>query len=178
METDDRYVGLGLLCTFLGSLLRTVRRQFILTPPKGIRLRSLYPVLMIGLMANNLLPLRIGELVRARLLGREETTKQSLAFASVIAERVLDGLTLIFFLIMVSLAFPLPAWGQQMQYLSLVLFGTALVALVFPVFREDWAVPVVSFLLSLLPSTVAARPHDMFSSFTSGIGALRDARRV
>jgi uncharacterized protein (TIRG00374 family) len=175
-RTDYRYVGLALLCTFIGYLLRTVRWQVILTPAKHITLRRLYPVLMIGFMANNVLPLRIGEFARAYLLGRREAISKSLALATIVVERVFDGLTLIFFLVIVSLAFPLPAWGRQMEHLSLLIFGTALLGLVLSIYRQDWVVGVVSFLTRPLPASLANRLHGMVASFTSGITALRDLR--
>lgn len=178
VRTDYRYVGLGLLCTFSGYLLRTVRWQVILAPTKEISLRRLYPVLMIGFMANNLLPLRIGELLRAYLLGHKEAIAKSLTLATIVVERVFDGLTLIFFLIIVSLAFPLPAWGQQMEYLSLLIFGIALLVLVLLIYREDWASRVVSFLARPLPSALASRLQGVSTSFVSGITALRDRQDI
>jgi uncharacterized protein (TIRG00374 family) len=175
-RTDYRYVGLAFLCTFGGYILRAVRWQVILAPTKDISLRRLYPVLMIGFMANNLLPLRIGELVRAYLLGLKETISKSLALATIIVERVFDGLTLIFFLLILSLAFPLPTWGRQMEYLSLLIFGIALASLVLLIYREDWALAVVSFLARPLPASLADRLRGMTTSFISGVTALRDRR--
>lgn len=177
-RTDYRYVGLGLLCTFSGYLLRTLRWQVILTPTKDISLRRLWPILMMGFMANNLLPLRIGELTRAYLLGRKEAISKSLAFATIVVERVFDGLTLIFFLVIVSVAFPLPAWGQQMEYLSLLIFGIALLVLVVLMYQKDWALGVMSSLARPLPSSLASRLRGMTTSFVSGITAMRNRRGI
>src|SRR3990172_342356 len=52
---------------FAGLWLRTIRWQYILRPVKRVSARRLYPVVIIGLMANNLIPARAGELVRASL---------------------------------------------------------------------------------------------------------------
>lgn len=178
VNMDYRYVGLALLCTFSGYLLRATRWKIILAPAKDISTRSLYPVLMIGFMANNLLPLRVGELARAYLLGRKEAMSKSLALATIVVERVFDGLTLVFFLVIVVLAFPLPAWGQQMAYLSLLIFGIALLVLVLLLYREGWALGVVSFLVRPLPSSLANRLQGMSRSFILGVTALRDRRGI
>ena len=60
------------LCCVCGYLLRTWRWQRILAPTKVVPFLRLFPVLMAGFAANNLLPARVGEFVRAYLLSREE----------------------------------------------------------------------------------------------------------
>ena len=51
----------------------------------------------VGYMANNLLPVRLGELVRSYYLARREPVRASTALATIIVERVFDGLVLLFF---------------------------------------------------------------------------------
>ena len=80
---------------FLGVLFRAFRWRFLLTPLRRIPVRRLYPVVVIGYTANNLLPMRLGELVRSYYLARRENFSASSALGSVAVERVFDGLTLI-----------------------------------------------------------------------------------
>ncbi|MBU1880041.1 MAG: flippase-like domain-containing protein, partial [Chloroflexi bacterium] len=105
------------LITLLGYGIRTVRWQAILYPsleeghrPGFVRL---FPVLVIGFAANNVLPFRAGEFVRAYVLGRREGISASLSFATIVLERVMDGLTLVFYLLVAALLVPLPDWGPQ-----------------------------------------------------------------
>ncbi|HUK64282.1 MAG TPA: lysylphosphatidylglycerol synthase transmembrane domain-containing protein, partial [Dongiaceae bacterium] len=60
-----------------------------------VSLDSLYSATMIGFMANNLLPLRLGEFVRAWALGRRENLSKTTVFATVVVERVVDMITLL-----------------------------------------------------------------------------------
>ena len=50
---------------------------------------------MIGFMANNLFPFRIGEFIRACVLARHERLSKTTVFATVVVERVVDMLTLL-----------------------------------------------------------------------------------
>ncbi|MGH7862311.1 MAG: lysylphosphatidylglycerol synthase domain-containing protein, partial [Candidatus Dormibacteraceae bacterium] len=59
------YLVPALLVYFAGVWLRAVRWHFLLRPVKPIPSRRLFPVVVIGYMANDVLPARLGELVRA-----------------------------------------------------------------------------------------------------------------
>ena len=80
---------------FVGVWFRAMRWQFLLNPLRDFPVRRLYPVVIIGYAANNLLPMRLGELVRSYYLARQENFSASSALGSVAVERVFDGLTLI-----------------------------------------------------------------------------------
>src|SRR5690348_14652290 len=71
-------------CTLLSYVLRTLRWRIILRPIRPLGFRTLLPVLMIGFMANNLLPARMGELVRAYALGRKTGLSKSLGLATIL----------------------------------------------------------------------------------------------
>ena len=89
------YLGFFFVCalTIFGFWLRAFRWRWLLS--KRIAIGSLFSATMIGFMANNLLPLRLGEFVRAWALGRREHMSKSTVFATVGVERVLDMLTLL-----------------------------------------------------------------------------------
>lgn len=80
---------------FVAVFFRAVRWRFLLSPLKVLQVSRLYPVVVIGYMANNLLPARLGELVRAYYLARREPIKASSALGTLAVERVYDGLTLL-----------------------------------------------------------------------------------
>jgi glycosyltransferase 2 family protein len=83
----------------LGSLgLRAVRWRILVRPLADVPARRLLPPLAIGFMVNFLLPGRAGEIARAWLLGRREGVSASATFATVVVERLFDGLAVICFL--------------------------------------------------------------------------------
>ena len=82
---------------FVAVWFRAARWRYLLAPIRAIPVRRLYPVVVIGYMANNLLPVRLGEMVRSYYLSRQENVNTSSALATVAVERVYDGITLLAF---------------------------------------------------------------------------------
>jgi uncharacterized protein (TIRG00374 family) len=79
-------------------IMRGQRWIYMLKPIKSIPIKDSIYLVIIGYTANNLLPFRLGELVRAHYLGKLQKFSRVQALASIAAERLLDGLTLIFIL--------------------------------------------------------------------------------
>lgn len=92
------YIPLLIAVYMLGHILRGVRWMWMLQPVKKIPVSTTTGVVLIGYMANNLLPFRLGEFVRAFLMGRISSIKNITLLSSIGAERVMDGLTLLAFL--------------------------------------------------------------------------------
>ncbi len=88
---------------FLAVLARTWRWDFMLRPLKRISIRRLFPVVVIGYMGNNIYPFRAGELLRSYVLYRREDVPVGSSLATVVVERVFDGLVMLLF---VFLALP------------------------------------------------------------------------
>src|SRR5688572_20419721 len=88
-----------ILSLFVRFWLTAVRWQLLLRPIKQIGVHRLFAVTLIGFMANNVLPARLGEFVRAYALGRAEGLPPSLPFATIVIERIFDGFTLLLFLL-------------------------------------------------------------------------------
>ncbi len=66
---------------FVAVYFRSIRWAYILSPIGQFPVSRLFPVVIIGYMANNLLPVRLGELVRSYYLARRETVSGSTALA-------------------------------------------------------------------------------------------------
>src|SRR4051812_13705233 len=80
----------GIALYFVGTFLRAARWQVILRPVQPVPLRRAFATLVIGFTANDLLPARVGELVRAFLLQRSHRVPFAATIASIVVERVLD----------------------------------------------------------------------------------------
>jgi len=91
------YLGFVAACvlTLLAFVLRAIRWRPLLSTPRPIAYPSLFSATMIGFMANNMLPLRLGEFVRAWALARTEKLSKTTVLATVVVERVVDMLTLL-----------------------------------------------------------------------------------
>jgi len=104
-ETLWTFLALSVALNFLSLWVRA-RRWYYLFPPRTYPTHLLRS-LLIGYMGNNLLPLRAGELVRIYVASRHGPPFWS-TFATVVVERVLDGLAIGLIIAGVLWAVPVP----------------------------------------------------------------------
>jgi len=77
----------------LGLVIRAIRWRFLVAGGEAIGSWSLVSATYIGIMANNVLPARLGEVVRAWVLAQRERTSMPTVLASIVVERLLDVIT-------------------------------------------------------------------------------------
>ncbi len=82
---------------FLGVWARAWRWHYLLRPVKPISTRAMFPVVAIGYMGNNIYPARAGEVLRAVILKRREGVPVSASLATIIVERIFDGVVMLAF---------------------------------------------------------------------------------
>jgi len=92
----------------LVMLARAWRWDYIMKSQVQVRFGSSLIGLIVGYMANNILPFRAGELIRGVVVSRREKKAFAPIFASVVVERIFDSLAILFFLavILIFLQFP------------------------------------------------------------------------
>jgi glycosyltransferase 2 family protein len=168
---------------FLGIWVRTIRWQYLLRPVKKLSVWRLYPVVIIGLMANNLIPARVGELVRAYILGERENVSKAASLGTIAVDRLFDGLTLIPMMVIIvafvgsSESFRVP-FGYHINLLGLsiimaVFFGVALGILFVLAFSEAWRIRTDDLIIRLAPERFKAGLEGLAHSFFEGLHSLR-----
>src|SRR5581483_1514848 len=85
----------ALFIYLLGYIIRGFRWVVLLSPVKKCTFKSLFPTLIIGFMANNVLPARAGEFIRAHLNGKKEGLSRSASLGTIILERLFDGMAML-----------------------------------------------------------------------------------
>ncbi len=110
----------------MSMFLRAWRWRILLKPVKDIAYNTVFTFTMIGFMANNVLPAHAGDFARPYLLGLKENISGFSALATVLIERLLDGVGLIIIFLIVLPIAPLPA-SIKMSGLGI---GAALFALI------------------------------------------------
>lgn len=105
---------------FCGVGIRALRWAVVLGPVKRVSPARLFPVVVIGFTANNVLPVRLGELVRAYLLGEREEVSKTVALGTVAVDRLFDGLALVVFFFVAVLAIPGIRWTQDPVIVNVV----------------------------------------------------------
>jgi uncharacterized membrane protein YbhN (UPF0104 family) len=154
-------------------MLRTLRWRVILSGAARAPVTTLFSVLIMGFATNNLLPGRLGELWRAYLLGRKRNVRKTLALASVVVERVFDGLTLIALLVFLSTVVELPGWGRQVELFATLIFVGATAGVVVLLWQPSLMRALLGVLLRPFPERWAKWAAETFDAFVDGLGPLR-----
>src|SRR4030043_2062252 len=87
----------GVAVYFVALWVRSWRWHYLLRPLKAIPTRPMFPIVTMGYAFNNIFPARAGEVVRAVILKRKEGVPISASLATIIVERVFDGIVMLAF---------------------------------------------------------------------------------
>jgi hypothetical protein len=88
---DWRWVSVSILADLAVYIAHAWRWNTLLAPVVRLRLWRTVQAIFVGLFANEVLPLRAGELIRCYLLAHWNDLRLSLGFASAAVERLIDG---------------------------------------------------------------------------------------
>ncbi len=156
--------------------LRAERWKYLLQPVKVFTAARLFPAVMIGFMANNVLPARLGELVRAYSLGRTTGESRSSIFATIVLERIFDSLSLLTMFWLVILFVPFPPAVKKFGIFTLVINVAAVLFLVALKYRGEGIIRLVSKIFSFLPGSFRKKIESILSHFTKGLNVFKNLK--
>lgn len=176
----------GVAVYFIGVWVRAWRWHYLLRPVKSISTQTMFPIVAIGYMGNNIYPARAGEVLRAVVLKRREGVPISASLATIIVERVFDGVVMLAFVFLnlpelarltsdsgfVGNIQTLALWGAAAFIGALAMF---LLAAMFPVQAEkiiNW------FTLKLVPTRFRERVNGITRKFLDGLESLRSPKEA
>jgi glycosyltransferase 2 family protein len=160
---------------YLGVIwFRALRWRHLTDAIQPMSRAALFRAVAVGFMANNLFPLRIGELVRVGYLARETRSPFASVLATVVLERVIDGLSVLT-MALGALAFA----GREAELFRRGIVGLAPVALA-PLAMLGWlrAAPTSALAFAALclrpaPARISDWVLGHLRGFAAGLGALR-----
>jgi uncharacterized protein (TIRG00374 family) len=94
-ELDWRWVAVGVAADIFAYVIQGWRWSLLLRPVGSASMPNTTRAIFVGLFANEVLPLRAGELIRCFLITRWSQIPLSVSLASALIERIFDGLLLI-----------------------------------------------------------------------------------
>lgn len=177
-EADYRWLPPALVLYFLGVWVRAWRWRALLAPVGSYSTRSLFPVVIIGYMANDVLPARMGEIVRVYVLSQREGLPKTVALGTVVVERLLDALTMLLLLAVAALSVPL---NGVVERVALVAGGVLLVALwplLFAVLWPDRVTRLGAPVAARLPRSLTGRLSGAVEGFLAGLRVVRSPQVV
>jgi len=170
----------GVAAYFVGLWARTWRWHYLLRPLKPIPLKTLFPIVAIGYMGNNVYPARAGEVIRAYVLKRRESVSVSASLATILVERIFDGLVMLLF---VFFTLPqlsvLPDFVRWVATLGTVAFvGALIVFLVLAAAPRRFAQVYTWAIARFVPARFRAPLTGFMDRFTEGLSSLRSGRDI
>ena len=176
VEADYRWLIPALAIYFAGVYVRAERWHYLLRPLQKIPTRRLFPVVVIGYMANDILPVRMGEVVRSYVLEQREGTTKTGALATIVVERIMDGLTMILFLAVASFFHPINKEIEGVERLGSLIFIGLIIAFLAMASSRPLMKKLEIFGLNLLPAPIRAKLSGVADAFIDGLQVLRQWR--
>lgn len=174
----------------LSLVVRAWRWQVIAGPLDRVPLARMFLLTNVGYMANNLLPMRLGEVLRAGALGARSRIPVAGALATIVLERALDligALGVLVFMLVLQRQLPTGGIAESARdgalalarfqglapLLALGAGGMLGLLLALVIWRANWLSALERLLHRVLPARAAARLHRTVATFSSGLDILR-----
>jgi uncharacterized protein (TIRG00374 family) len=181
LECQGTGLTLGALF-FLATLwFRSWRWKYLLAAQQSVPLRSCVSATCVGYLANNILPFRLGDLVRVGALRQLENASAAKVLGTVAVERILDILTLVFFLGgYLAFASAGPHQTELMTAGLLGLGGALFLSAVMVVgyWRRRWLQKLFSAPARWVSSRIGDKVSDLVGHFLEGLQVFASAGQV
>jgi uncharacterized protein (TIRG00374 family) len=167
-------VGLSVPSYLVTVFLRALRWRHLTDPIQPIAISPLFRAVAVGFMANNIFPLRMGEVIRSLFLSREVGAPPAAIFGTVILERVIDTVMVIG-IAALALNFHRGSDDGFLARGAILLIPIALAPLVGLVCLRavpDRIIAIAAWLLRPLPERWAEYLTGALGRFAEGLGAL------
>jgi uncharacterized protein (TIRG00374 family) len=165
------YLLLAIVVSFLIMVFRAVRWQLELRPLERIPLGRLWAITAVAYLAINLLPARLGEVVRPWLLSRRSSVSFSNVVGNLVVEKTMDSVVILFY-ILTGLIFVenLPGWVRTGAMFPAA-FAVILVSLVLLIYWRG-EVAVDRWLIGVLPERFGAGLKRVLSAIVAGMQVI------
>lgn len=166
-------------------VIRAIRWDYLLRPITKVAYRSRLTSTVLGFTGNLLLPLRLGEIIRAVDLGKRESISKASVLSTILLERVLDGLILIPILLISAYLLGVFQGGSTIVayirttalFFSLAYVAVLVVVVVLALIPERF-LALLKFLFKPLPQRFSEKLLEIIASLVEGLMLLRHPRLI
>lgn len=167
-NADISLIIIGISIYIFSYIVRSFRWDYILAPLKKMKFLQSFYYLVFGFFMNNILPLRLGEFVRAIVAGKKLGISRSGVFATIVVERLMDIVIFIIAFFLIAMFVPnIPGWLQKSFILCAVLFGFMFIVLFFMSKDEEKFLNLLAKFH--LPEKINDIIKSIFLKFASGL---------
>jgi uncharacterized protein (TIRG00374 family) len=165
---------LAVLLVVVTIVTRAVRWGILFHPRRDLGFNNLLGALNIGYAINNMVPARLGEVVRAYAIRETERVSVAHAISTILVERTLDTIVVIAMLMLTLPFIDAPAWARWPAFfLGLGFLGFAALLAALSAAREG-AMRFVSWAVRFLPERFRAPALQAADAAIEGFGTLRN----
>ena len=176
----------GIAFYFMGVWIRSIRWSILLKEKYSPSAARLFPSICIGYLGNNIFPARAGEFLRAYHLREKLSIPFTTSLASIIVERIFDGLVMITFILIGLPGYLSQLHDQQLSGLIrwILIAGSILFVLAFLIvlFSALFPEKVKKFFdllfLKILPEKTHEKYHAILDRFFEGLVSLKSPRKL
>jgi glycosyltransferase 2 family protein len=168
------------LFTLIALLIRAYRWKFFFHDYNHLHFSSLWISVCIGYMANNILPFRMGEFVRAWIFSRKEKRRISESFGTIVTERIFDILSILIVFVLFTFYFAtrkdivVPALWMKGAWIFGAISVVSLVFLIFLRFKTKSTLKLIEVVTRPLPLKLSNAIQRIATSFVQGLGIFSD----
>ena len=170
---DYALIAVALAVNLLAFGATAMRWQLLFYPHRAPRFSQLFSGLMVAQLANTTLPAHLGIVARAYWIGEVGGINKTFVLGTIVLEKVVEGITLLPFLVILQLLSPFPSVVQQAGWtLGVALVALGLVMVLLNRYKEGFS----RFLAASLNSFSGLGPlrlPEHLTSLIEGFGALR-----
>ncbi len=174
------YLLLAVFFIFFSHWMRAIRWHYLMAPIQKVKTRHLFTAIMIGYMANTFTPAHLGEFLRAYVLSKKNQVRTSSVFGTIVIERIIDVITLLFLMALTFVVFPFPAWVSTSGYLMFAGVVILLVLLIVMKKNSDVFLRILDKILKPLPKKISlkisSKVGGLLHSFLDGVVGLKNWR--
>ena len=152
--------------------IRAQRWRILLRPVGSPQMKTLVAATNIGFMANMVLPLRAGEVIRPVLVSRQEKQPLGGILATIVLERVFDIFTILALFGITTALLPVDESITQAGYVLLAVASLIAGAAVFIRWQEATALSLLRWGLQPLPANLSEPIEKFFAGFVQALHVL------
>jgi len=168
-KANPWYVILCVVLTLVAFWIRALRWRYLLYSIRVIPQGIVFSATMIGFLSNNVLPARLGELVRAHVVGRRAEISRSAALASILIERIFDLFTLLALFGVMAMTTEFPG---EIDRAAVLVLGVGLLTLVLLLVWHRHPEGFLRLLLRVVPSRFRPGVENLGTRFQTGLSVF------
>lgn len=178
--TQANYLALvpALAVIFIAQVARAYRWGLLFYPDPSPPLDRTFSALSVGYLVNTILPARIGDIVRAVVLGGREGARVAQALSTIVVERALDVFAIVVMLVLVLPFVSLTPLLQRSASTVVIVFLVFIGALWAIVWQRERAMTYISWGLGRIPRLDADRWSSRVEGLIDGLQVLHAPRQL